>query len=234
MGRSNTLRITALSCLLGCAATGYLLYVDRQTPVALNVVELQSMVPIPVPGLLATLGALLMFLSFTSQPPAETSSSRRRDVPKRTHPKAFPQNDVSGRHSISSPGSESKQQTEETWWRELRISCNGITLPAGARITLEPTRPCPIILHLEMAPPERCKRAIRIVAAWFSSFSTPPRFRIAFDHCPEGPSPRHHMVNGAIANEMDRGAFKVISDRDSVEVLFHHPDPRWKIPQPTG
>jgi len=42
------------------------------------------------------------------------------------------------------------------------------------------------------------------------------------------------MVNGALATHLDRGSFKVVTDRDAVEVLFHRPDPRWNIPQNIG
>jgi hypothetical protein len=38
------------------------------------------------------------------------------------------------------------------------------------------------------------------------------------------------MVNGALAVHLERGAFKVMADRDAVDVMFHHPDPRWNIP----
>lgn len=234
MSRSSTLRLLSLSCLLGCVGSGYSLYIDRRSPLALNVVEIQSVIPIPIPALLVILGTLLMVWSLKRPTPERYSINHPTSHSNRT-PKVAPTRVL---HAERPKHSDSRQtdsvQPGGTWWTQVRSSCNQITLPPGARLSLDNTRPCPIVLHLEMAPPERCKRAIRAVGAWFSDFSIPPRLRIMFDHCPEGASPRHHMVNGALASEMDRAAFKVISDRDYVEVLFHRPDPRWKNPQSTG
>ena len=237
MARSSTLRFSAFCCLIGCSGVGYLLYVDRQTTVAIHMVELQSTLPIPIPGLLALLSVLLTVWSINTTPVGTRSTQRKAtapsavqarqsSTPESTHPPPLV--------DANRPLTKSKTSPQDTWWAQMRRSCNAITLPAGARIVLEPTRPCPIVLHLANAPPERCKRAISAVSAWFASFSIPPRFRVVFDHCPEGASPRHHMVSGAIASEIDRGGFKVISDRDSVDVLFFHPSPRWKKPQSTG
>ena len=221
-------------CLFSGAGTGYLLHIDRQTPLALSAVEVQSMAPVPIPGILVVIGALLLawsFLGHKNEPPTIQRTRKQTTYPPTAKSKASIPPEPS---TTPTPSSEPATETEEDWWTRLRESCNEITLPPGARITLDHSRPCPIVLHLEMAPPERCKRAIRSVANWFSNFSVPPRFRIVFDHCPDGSSPRHHMVNGALAYELERGGFKVISDRDSVEVLFHRPDPRWKNPETTG
>ena len=220
------MRQTGLLSILVCASSGYLLYLDRQSPLALDLVEVQSMVGIPIPAIFGFLGVglVLWSLTHTKQTPPTRSSAytpRTRTQPTPTTPN----------HTTTT-----KEQPPPTgnWWGQVRSSCNQITLPPGARITLEYDKPCPVYLYLEMAPSERCKRAIRSVAEWFATFSTPPRLRIEFDHCPEGPTPRHHMVNGALATHLDRGSFKVVTDRDAVEVLFHRPDPRWNIPQNIG
>ena len=232
MARSSTMRIVAMICLLVSTGSGYLLYVDRQTPFALHLVELQSMAPVPIPGLLAIIGTLMMGLSLRGQSPRPSHRvSRNPPFPTRSKPS---QSAPLPKRTTPTSSTSAVEQSDKKWTEHLRESCNEITLPPGARITLDHTRPCPIVLHLEMAPPERCKRAIRSVASWFARYSIPPRFRIVFDHCPDGSSPRHHMVNGALAHELERGAFKVISDRDSVDVLFHRPDPRWKNPQAIG
>ena len=134
----------------------------------------------------------------------------------------------------STPARSDSNHATDDWWSQVKVSCSHISLPPGARITLDQSRPAPVVLHLDMAPPERCKRAIQSLSTWFATFSTPPRLRVEFDHCPEGPTPRHHMVNGAIASQIERASFKVVTDRDAVEILFHRPDPRWKNPPTTG
>jgi hypothetical protein len=88
-------------------------------------------------------------------------------------------------------------------------------------------RPCPIMLSLDQAPSERCRRAISILGAWLATIPSPPRVRIIFDHCPEGGSPRHHQVAGALSQHLNRGDFKTMRDIDAVDVMFHHADPRW-------
>ena len=239
MAHAQTIRQAGLLSLLVCAASGYGVYIDRQTPVALDLVELQSELGVPIPAAFGLLGIALVLWSIFGAPSAPKYARPRQNSPRSTGKRPSARPSPSASFSPSAPTSRMpvppsmKRSTEAPagdWWGQVRSASATMSLPEGARITFDPARPSPVILHLELAPPERCKRAIREVASWFSQFSTPPRLRIEFDHCPEGASPRHHMVNGALATHLDRGVFKVMTDRDAVDVLFHHPDPRWNIP----
>jgi hypothetical protein len=238
VANAQTIRQTGLLSLLVCAASGYGIYIDRQTPVALDLVELQSQTGIPIPAVFGLLGISLVLWSIFG---ARSTSKYARDdlrtprtktqrAPTRSPPLApFTRTPPTSRLPVP-PSMKGPASPDGDWWAHVRSASSTITLPEGARVTFDPDRPSPVILHLELAPPERCKRAIREVASWFSQFSIPPRLRIEFDHCPEGASPRHHMVNGALAMHLERGDFKVMTDRDAVDVMFHHPDPRWNIP----
>ena len=226
----STLRQAGLFSLLTCAASGYLLYVDRHTALGLSLVETQSGLPFPIPAVFALLGILLIVCSAVGSHSASNRYARSSQVRKRAslHPLAnntSPQLDRNTRDPSTSPSDG---------WDHIRHTCDQVLLPPGATIHLDQNRPCPISLRMEMAAPERCKRAISNVAAWFSAVSIPPRFRIEFIHCPEGSIPRNHMVKGAIAPHIPRGDFKVIADRDAVDVIFHRPDNSWDNPETAG
>ncbi len=225
-----TLRQAGLFSLLTCAASGYFVYIDRHTPLGMSLVEAQSSVPVPIPALFALLGIGLISVSTR-----QNTTAPKRNVVAGQAPKQKPLRTPTrtGSTEIDPKAQRSLQSTGEGW-DQIRISCNQIELPPGATIHLDRSRPCPIQLRMEMATPERCKRAIQNVAEWFSVVSVPPRFRIEFTHCPEDTSPRHHVVNGAIAQHIPRGDFKVVADRDAVDVIFHRPDKGWKNPDPTG
>ena len=225
----QTFRQLGLLSLLLCAASGYGVYIDRQTPVALDLVELQAQLGVPIPALFAGLGLFLVVWSLFMKAPQPKYSRPRPPITPRPPPSrpSSPTPTPQTRATVAPPTGDTPPAD---WWSTVRAASASMDLPEGARVTLEQDKRSPIILHLEMAPPERCKRAIREVASWFSQFSTPPRMRIEFDHCPEGASPRHHMVNGALSAHLDRGSFKVMTDRDAVDVIFHQPDPRWHNP----
>ena len=198
------------------AVSYYLLHVDRMSSLALRLVEIEGMLGISLPPMLGC-AALLLFSGSYLRPLFSQSERRQPQMRPRQ-----PQPSLSGAQDTMSASTISAS------WHDTAIAAaKQIDFPTGARLTFAPSRPTPIHLHLEHAPPERCKRAIALLGKWIASVPTPPRVRISFDGCPEEGSPRHHQVSGALAQHMPRADFKAVSALDAVDVIFIRHDPRW-------
>ena len=211
----------AASLGIASAIAFYLLSIDRKSSIALGLVEIEGMVGVPLAPMLACAAVLLFSLSHLrtlfEAPAPDTNRRRHRPQPSVPAPRAM---------AVASPLPGSN-------WSDVAIAAaKEIPFPAGARLTFDPTRPTPIHLHLEHAPPERCKRAISLVGQWISMVPTPPRIRVSFEGCPEGGAPRHHQVSGALAQHLNRADFKAVSALDAVDVIFTRHDPRWSELRP--
>jgi hypothetical protein len=200
---------------LGCASA-YLLYMDRVSTLSLHLVEVEQQIGLPLPGILLLIGFAWLGLAWRNSTLVNpTQTKRTSSSTKSGH------TDATARVFITAEGG-----TPE-WGLQIQASAKSIKLPVGARMELNLDNKFPIILTLEQAPNERCKRAITQVAKWLSNIPTPPRLKIIFNHCPEGGSPRHHQVSGAFAQSHDRAHFKVVRHLNEVDILFSHPNPQW-------
>ncbi|MAY81473.1 MAG: hypothetical protein CL930_11900 [Deltaproteobacteria bacterium] len=206
----------ALILVFSSFASGYLIYLDRVSPIALHLVELEQRIGIPLPGLLFLVGLTWFGLAWRKAPkrrPQQTTIQRTSG--KRTQ------------RDGDTPAVITAEAGTPEWKLQIGASAKRIKLPAGARMEIDSDNKYPIILTIEQAPSERCKRAITMVASWIATIPTPPRLKIKFNQCPEGGVPRHHQVSGAFAQSHSRGHYKVIRHLDEVDVLFSHPDPQW-------
>jgi len=208
------MRFYTLGFLALTATAAGLLHFDRMSAIALSLVEFETAIGVPIPAVLGACALISWFLERKNRTPAKAYKGSRG---------------TSNHSRTSKPSSETTNtfDPDRDWFEHIKSTAKSVTLPAGARLSLDPTRPCPVELHLEQAPPERAKRAIGHMASWIASVPTPPRARVVFDHCPEGGSPRHHQVAGALAEHIDRSQFRTSTDLDAVNIFFHHPDPRW-------
>jgi hypothetical protein len=205
----NALFFALIGLTIGSAA---LLHFDRMSPAAMYLVELESLLGIPLPATLAVLAVLTHMVG-------KKLNTRTHREP--AQPKA--RGSVVSRSPAGGPSTAEAQD----WLEGIKLSAAQLDLPNGARMVFDLSRPYPLSLMLEQAPSERSKRAITTVGAWLAGIPTPPRIRIHFNRCPTSGSPRHHQVAGALAKHLNRADFKTIVDIDAVDVLFHHPDPRW-------
>lgn len=203
----NLLFTLLIALTVGSAA---LLHFDRMSALALTMVEIESWLGLPLPASLGGLAIVIRLLSRPKRNPPPPSQVVQGPQPTET----------------SVPAQETFNP-ELDWIDQVKESAKQLELPPGARMTFHLGRPCPIVLSLDQAPSERCRRAIGILGAWLATIPSPPRVRIAFDHCPEGGSPRHHQVAGALSLHLNRSDFKTMRDIDAVDVMFHHADPRW-------
>ena len=203
----------ALLLVTASAAAAYIGFADRHSTVAVQLIELETAIGVPVwiaLGGAAVVAAVLGALRRTGSR-RTSATARRYSTPARA-----PSASVEG---FSFKGHD--------WHRQIVDSAKSVSLPSGARLTHTTRGTTPFELHLDNAPPERCKRAVSAIAHWLVTIPRPPRLRIHFNNCPEGGPPRHHQVAGSLATAMARSEFKVTTGLDSVDVLFLQPDPRW-------
>ncbi len=205
------MRIITFGLLASTVGAATLLHFDRMSPMALDLVEIESAIGLPLPAVLGGLTLLAWLLSRKRDP--QPHRYRRRQS------------------TAAAPAAHQRHTTtfdpSRDWLDQAKDSAKAIPFPAGARLEIDASRPCPIELKLEQAPPERAKRAIGLLARWMASIPRPPRARVSFHHCPEGGSPRHHQVAGALADHIQRGEYRTTTDLDAVNIIFHHPDQRW-------
>ena len=203
----------ALLLVIASAAAAYIGFAHRHSPLAVQLVELETTMGIPAwiafGGGAIVAGVLAAIQRAGTRRPRTTI--RRSPAPTRP---ARASSDV-----VSFDGHD--------WHMQVLISAKSVPLPEGARLTHNPRGTTPFELHLDNAPPERCKRAVSAVAHWLVSIPLPARLRVHFNNCPDSGSPRHHQVAGSLATTMARAEFKVTTGLDSVDVMFLHPDPRW-------
>jgi len=206
----------AFSLLFFSFASAYLIYLDRKSPIALHAVELEQRIGLPLPGILFVIGA--GWLAWAWKKSSSSATARTQRTSRTAH---YVRDSGTNKVTITA-----ESGTQE-WRLQIQDSAKNIKLPVGARMEIDLDSKYPIVLILEQAPSERCRRAISEVAVWISTIPTPPRLKVTFNQCPEGGSPRHHQVNGAFAQSHDRAHYKVVRHLDEVDVLFSHPNPQW-------
>ena len=207
-----------LSYLFLAAAIGamYVLEQHRTSPLGMTLVEWQTLLGQPPPTILGLIGAGLLAFSRRGRKRTQRATRATPTQTERTSPSS----------STANTSNETFDPNRD-WLEQAREAAKTIRWPSGVRMSIDSSKPCPIELRIEQAPPERAKRAVSLLGNWLASIPLPPRARIVYQNCPEGGSPRHHQVAGALAESIHRGQFKTLSDLDAVDVMFHQPDPRW-------
>lgn len=190
------------------AVVGYFTVIDRETALALDFVE--AVPHTSAWAVLVGLGLALVGIDI-----ARGLLAKPEEGPKR--------------HSGRRPKKEQPPERRELPLSRGRILAHARGFGFGNNVRLEPdTSPgVPLTVVLQHMSPQAVKRTCVRVAAFVSEIPRPPRVRIRFEQCPDDPSPRQHVVTGAISTHIARSEFKATSHLDHVEVLFFNPDPEW-------
>lgn len=198
---------------------------DRQSSLALAVVELDTTLRyLPSYSLAGILGLLFwappligQFLRDNQPTGARaTGSGNKGHRPAQQRARAAP--------VTASPIGGAGRPWREAVMERVRAWDGG----AGARILVDQAQGVPLTLLLENLSPLHCEKAVGELGLLLQTVPLPPRLRIQFAGCPEGPAPRHHLVGKALGTVLDPGSFKALATADQVDVMFHAPDARWR------
>ncbi|NOY26976.1 MAG: hypothetical protein GXP62_13990 [Oligoflexia bacterium] len=235
----------------------YLSAVDRQSVLALNVVEVDTQLRfINLYSILGIVGLAMWVPSFLGrvfkprQRPGVTSAGHRPAQQRARasvsgydpgyDPGFGPDRErntdygaVAGGQSRSDPFGRAPTRPEfatqaSPWREEIMNQLRRFDGGPGARIVTDDAMGVPLVLVLENMAPRHCEDAITTLGQLLTWIPLPPRVRIRFENCPEGPAPRHHLVGKALGSVIDPGVFKAVSNANQVDVMFLNPDPRWR------
>ena len=187
----------------------YFMVVDRQSALALSVVEA---LPSGAWGMAIGLGILLVGIDIgrglmtTAETGRNLEAKARRRAPERLK----------------------MEGTERPASRGAILAKARSFLGSGCRLETD-VEGVPMQLTFEHASPAAVKRTVERLGALVLEIPRPPRVRLKFVQCPEPGAPRHHQVAGALATHLSRSEFKASSHLDQVEVMFFHPDPSWAV-----
>lgn len=198
-----------LSLLAATAGIVWLLYIDRTSTAAVHLVEWQRNLPVPLWTLAGGLGLLLLGRALVR---IGMDSTKPRHAP--------------GRKAVSAPTAPRVHRGD--WRGEFREEAAGLNLPTGARLVLDASVTVPVHLVLEHCTEHRARRAIELMAALLLAHPLPHRAQISFQDCPRPTTPWHHIATAALGKHLPQGAFRVVRQATSLDILFHNPDPRWR------
>ncbi|MCP4805971.1 MAG: hypothetical protein GY913_34715 [Proteobacteria bacterium] len=186
------------------AVLAYFMVVDRQSAIALDLVEA---LPNGAWGGLMGLGVLLVGIDIGRGLLAGGNQSQDRPIRKAPERLKLPKTAPQSRDAILA-----KART---------------FIGSGARLEAD-IEGVPITLTFEHAAPGAIKRTVERLGGLMMEIPRPPRVRLRFIQCPDGGAPRHHQVAGALATHLSRSEFKASQHMDAVEIMFFHPDASWR------
>ena len=192
---------------------GWLSYGDRRSPVALQVVEWDGLLGIPLASIALGLGLAFLLVGILK--------SVGRRMPPAPPPRAPPPRP----RRIGAPAGAAMP---DDWRGAAEAAANDLLLEDGARLEGGVSPGLPYVLVLQRMPRERARRAIEAYAGLLAGMPTPPRGRVTVAEV-EGPgAPMHHLVAGLLSRHFGREAFSVVPTEGRVEIRFNQPDPRWE------
>jgi hypothetical protein len=213
------MRTMWFSALMFLVAAGlyWLSEVDRMSPLALSVVELDGWLGLPlwlVAGTLAmSWGVRLLVKAVTPPPPAPPARPLTRDA-GRVVP--FPG---------GAPGAAAPAGPD--WFALLREQSRQISDDAMGRVRFDETPEVPFTLVLTGVTHEQARRRIAAFAAWLATIPTPPVARVRVVSSPDIEGPLHGLFKGELARNFPPDAVTVMSRADGTDARFARPDRRW-------
>lgn len=202
------MRLVGVLLLLLAAGLGWLTQVDRMSPLALSVVEVESQIGFPLALIAAVAGIVMLVLGF-----------RKRPAPPAPQAEERPNHTAGVKPSISATSSE--------WVSDVIGRAQALPLAAGASITLDKGSEIPFTLLLNRVTPEVERRSLDAFSSFLSSIPTPKRAKVVYVGANATGVPRQHVVRGTLRRVFHAAAFQVVAQEDEVDVLFFTPDPCW-------
>ena len=196
---------------------------DRQSALALSVVELDGKLPVPLGSLIGAAGVLLVgkdllgrILGGGKDEPLPARQQQLRDG-------------LAGQRNTGGRGDATPLRIDpgEDWKAVLRARARQEVYEPGVRIELDPAAGVPFALVLDSPSPEQLRRNVDQFAAFLSTIPTPPRVMVRFATGTEPIAPRKHLVAGVFRRYFPAGA-QVVPQQDRLAIMLPDPDPRWR------
>jgi len=213
-----------LVVLLGASAAAvyYLLHVDRSSPLALELVELQSDVPVPIWILLAGLGVLAGLLLHSPKPKPWTAPIQPRKRPPPPKPRMLTA-------TMSDPYAPAPDEKPD-WYQKAVSQSQRLSWEQGVRMAWAPAPRIDVMLVCQSSTPARYKRSVEAFAEFLARHPNPRRVRIQARQCDLGSLNLNHEVNGIWRQHFEHGAYRVMVDERNVDLFFTEPAEGWPEP----
>ena len=203
------MRSAGVLLLILAGGLAWLTFADRMSPLALTVVEWESMIGVPLSAVVGIVGILcLIFGSRERAAPPPASAAQRRPA----------------RRAGIEP---SIQPTSSDWVGDVIQRARALPLADGVQIKLDEGSGIPFTLFLERVTPEVERRSLDAFSSFLSSIPTPQRAKVVFIGNNTTGVPRQHSVKGSLRRVFHATAYQVVPQQNWVDVLFFAPDPCW-------
>lgn len=209
-GRGTLALVRRLPLFVSCAfVTGtawYLAEVDRLSPAAMYVVELQTTLGVPLwwIGAGVTVVALGWMAAGILGAPA-----------------AAPQREVR-RAPVASTVAAGRD-----WYDSALAAARALPLTPQGRLRFDEAPGLPFALVLRGATTEQARRRVELYAGLLAAMPTPPRGRVYLESCPDVTMSHQTLVAAAFKPHHPADSFVVRASTGAVDIVFSHPDPRW-------
>lgn len=190
---------------LATAAAWYLGEVDRLSPLAMTVVELQTTLGAPpwwIGAGLTALAALGVVLRPKRAPAV---------APKREAPAAVAKLPTAG----------------QDWYEVAAAAARALPLSPQGRLRLDEAPGLPFTLVLRGATMEQARRRIELYAGLLAAIPTPPRGRVYVESSPDVTMSHQLLVAAAFKPHHPADSFVARASGGAVDIVFSRPDPRW-------
>lgn len=204
------MRIVGVLLLVLAGGLTWLTVADRMSPLALTVVEWESVLGVPIAAITGLAAALcLVFSARTSSKPRQSASVEQRRPARRAGIEA------------------SIKTTNSDWVGDVIQRARALPLEDGVQLKLDEGSGIPFTLHLERVTPEVERRSLDAFSSFLSSIPTPQRAKVVFIGNNTTGVPRQHSVKGSLRRVFHATAYQVVPQQNWVDVLFFAPDPSW-------
>ena len=205
------MRSVGVLLLILAGGLAWLTIADRMSPLALTVVEWESMVGVPLSAVAGIVGILCLVLA-----------ARERSTPA-------PIATAAQRRPARRAGIEPSIQptTNSNWVGDVIQRARALPLAEGVQIKLDEGSGIPFTLFLERVTPEVERRSLDAFSSFLSSIPTPQRAKVVFIGNNTTGVPRQHAVKGSLRRVFHATAYQVVPQQNWVDVLFFAPDPCW-------
>lgn len=194
--------------LAASAVLAWLSIGDRMSPMALQVVEWESALGLPLFVPLAVLGAALVGWSLRPKPARRSGATETKET-RRRQQQAAP--------------------LGEGWRPTLDARARGLAIEPQGRIKIDEVVGVPYTLVLRNATPQQAKTRYAAFAELLSGMPTPPAARVRIESCPDIGGPIHKPLQLELEKVFEPDAFQVLSRSDGADIRFTKPDPRWSV-----